>query len=59
MKILIDMNLSPTWVSILEEAGYKATHWSFVGPYIKMGSSLAISHYFISSILLTILLTVV
>ncbi len=26
MKILIDMNLSPAWVSVLEEAGYAAIH---------------------------------
>ena len=31
MKLLIDMNLSPTWVSLLEEAGYAAIHWSTVG----------------------------
>ena len=31
MKILIDMNLSPEWVPLLEEAGFKAVHWSSVG----------------------------
>jgi predicted nuclease of predicted toxin-antitoxin system len=31
MKILIDMNLSPAWVSVLEEAGYTASHWSTIG----------------------------
>ncbi len=31
MKILIDMNLSPTWVSALAEAGFEALHWSTVG----------------------------
>ena len=31
MKILIDMNLSPAWVSVLEEAGYSASHWSTIG----------------------------
>jgi len=31
MKILIDMNLSPAWVSVLEEAGHIASHWSTVG----------------------------
>ena len=30
MKI-IDMNLSPEWVLILEKAGYQALHWSEVG----------------------------
>jgi predicted nuclease of predicted toxin-antitoxin system len=31
MKILIDMNLSPDWVKVLERAGWKAIHWSTVG----------------------------
>lgn len=31
MKIVIDMNLSPAWVSVLEEAGYAAIHWSTIG----------------------------
>ena len=31
MKLLIDMNLSPKWVSILEAAGWKAVHWSHIG----------------------------
>ncbi len=31
MKILLDMNLSPAWVSVLEEAGYTASHWSTIG----------------------------
>lgn len=31
MKLLIDMNLSPQWVSVLEEAGWEAVHWSSVG----------------------------
>src|SRR4030067_3801861 len=31
MKILVDMNLSPEWVSVLEEAGHKASHWSNIG----------------------------
>lgn len=32
MKLLIDMNLSPTWVPILEAHGWEAKHWSTVGP---------------------------
>lgn len=32
MKILIDMNLSPSWGRALNEAGIEATHWSQVGP---------------------------
>jgi predicted nuclease of predicted toxin-antitoxin system len=31
MKILIDMNLSPDWVKVLEQAGWEAVHWSMVG----------------------------
>jgi predicted nuclease of predicted toxin-antitoxin system len=31
MKILIDMNLSPDWVPVLENAGIEALHWSSVG----------------------------
>ena len=31
MKILIDMNLSPAWVSVLEDAGHTASHWSAIG----------------------------
>jgi predicted nuclease of predicted toxin-antitoxin system len=31
MKLLVDMNLSPEWVAILERAGWKAVHWSNVG----------------------------
>lgn len=30
-KILIDMNLSPSWVPILEKCGWSAVHWSTVG----------------------------
>ena len=32
MKILIDMNLSPSWARVLNEAGMEAIHWSEVGP---------------------------
>ncbi len=31
MKLLIDMNLSPRWVSILAEAGFEVIHWSSLG----------------------------
>ncbi len=31
MKILVDMNLSPEWVSVLEQAGHRALHWSTIG----------------------------
>ncbi|MEP6754135.1 MAG: DUF5615 family PIN-like protein [Chthonomonadales bacterium] len=31
MKILIDMNLSPQWVSLLATVGIEAAHWSSIG----------------------------
>ena len=31
MKILIDMNLSPDWVKVLQDAGWESVHWSTVG----------------------------
>ncbi|MCW5969277.1 MAG: DUF5615 family PIN-like protein [Blastocatellales bacterium] len=31
VKLLIDMNLSPDWVSVLERHGWSAIHWSEVG----------------------------
>jgi predicted nuclease of predicted toxin-antitoxin system len=31
MKLLLDMNLSPTWVRFLEENGFEAVHWSTAG----------------------------
>jgi predicted nuclease of predicted toxin-antitoxin system len=31
MKLIIDMNLSPRWVSVLTAAGFEATHWSTLG----------------------------
>jgi predicted nuclease of predicted toxin-antitoxin system len=31
MKLLIDMNLSPLWVPVLETAGWETVHWSAVG----------------------------
>jgi predicted nuclease of predicted toxin-antitoxin system/uncharacterized protein (DUF433 family) len=30
-KILVDMNLSPTWVPFLNQNGFPAEHWSTVG----------------------------
>jgi len=32
MKLLVDMNLSPRWISWLAEAGIEAAHWSTLGP---------------------------
>ena len=31
MRLIVDMNLSPKWVSVLREAGFQADHWSDVG----------------------------
>jgi predicted nuclease of predicted toxin-antitoxin system len=31
MKLLIDMNLSPRWVSRLTDAGFEVRHWSTLG----------------------------
>jgi predicted nuclease of predicted toxin-antitoxin system len=31
MKILVDMNLSPDWVTVLTNHGLTAVHWSTVG----------------------------
>ncbi len=31
MKIVVDMNLSISWVGVLQTAGYEAVHWSQVG----------------------------
>jgi predicted nuclease of predicted toxin-antitoxin system len=31
MKLLVDMNLSPRWASLLTDAGLEAVHWSTVG----------------------------
>lgn len=31
MKIVIDMNLSPQWVEVLNAAGYESLHWSDIG----------------------------
>jgi len=31
MNLVIDMNLSPRWVSVLVQAGFSATHWSNLG----------------------------
>lgn len=31
MKLLLDMNLSPRWVTLLREAGWECFHWSQVG----------------------------
>jgi len=31
MKLVIDMNLSPSWAGVLLEAGFNAVHWGDIG----------------------------
>jgi predicted nuclease of predicted toxin-antitoxin system len=31
MKLLVDMNLAPDWVAILQKSGCEAVHWSQIG----------------------------
>ncbi len=31
MKILIDMNVAPTWVAAIQKHGWQCIHWSAVG----------------------------
>ena len=31
LRIVVDMNLSPEWTPLLEQAGWPAVHWSAVG----------------------------
>jgi hypothetical protein len=31
MKIVIDMNLTPLWVDVLDKHGWQAIHWSTIG----------------------------
>jgi predicted nuclease of predicted toxin-antitoxin system len=33
MRFLIDMNLSPGWARLIEEAGFEAIHWSTIGAH--------------------------
>ena len=33
MKIVIDMNLSPAWVSVFDAHGHSAKHWTQVGSH--------------------------
>jgi predicted nuclease of predicted toxin-antitoxin system len=32
MKLLVDMNLSPSWKGYLRSVGIEAVHWSEIGP---------------------------
>lgn len=31
MKLLVDMNLSPSWIGRLTQHGFEAVHWSEIG----------------------------
>jgi predicted nuclease of predicted toxin-antitoxin system len=31
LRLLVDMNLSPDWVSVLEAAGHRCVHWASIG----------------------------
>lgn len=31
IRILVDMNLSPSWVELFEKRGFEACHWSTIG----------------------------
>jgi predicted nuclease of predicted toxin-antitoxin system len=31
MKVLLDMNISPSWVGYLAQNSFEAVHWSVVG----------------------------
>jgi predicted nuclease of predicted toxin-antitoxin system len=32
MNLLLDMNLSPSWIAVLDAQGWTAKHWYSVGP---------------------------
>lgn len=40
LRMLIDMNLSPSWVEVLREAGFEAKHWSQLGAHNAPDSEL-------------------
>ena len=31
MNVLVDMNLSPDWIPLLQQHGFQAAHWSSIG----------------------------
>ena len=50
IKILIDMNLSPKWVDVLNAEGWEAVHWSKIGDIGAMDQVImkwALDHGFI------------
>ena len=43
MKLLVDMNLSPRWVSFLRGGGFESEHWSALRP--SNAPDVAIMHF--------------
>jgi predicted nuclease of predicted toxin-antitoxin system len=41
MKLLLDMNVSPIWVALFNEAGHQALHWSDVGKIAEGDENIA------------------
>ena len=41
MKFLLDMNVSPLWVDLLNGAGHEAVHWSSVGEITESDEQIA------------------
>jgi predicted nuclease of predicted toxin-antitoxin system len=54
MKIIVDMNLSPRWAQVLNDAGFDSTHWSSIGDshapdtqimaYAKLHNGVVLTH---------------
>ena len=40
LRLLIDMNLSPSWVEVLRKAGFAAEHWHHIGAHNAPDSEL-------------------
>ena len=40
MKLLVDMNLSPSWVDRLVRHGFEAVHWSTIGAATALDSEI-------------------
>jgi predicted nuclease of predicted toxin-antitoxin system len=41
MKLLLDMNVSPIWVELLNDAGHQVLHWSQVGEIAESDKNIA------------------
>jgi len=40
LRLLVDMNLSPSWVEVLRNGGFEAEHWSQIGTHDAPDSEL-------------------